>query len=157
MRHKPHETATPEGVFFWTVWSGAVAVTFGARPGILFNTMARRPASLTANDDDDDFYCGSNGAAEQQRLLVREQDDTIGALGKTVERVHGMATMVNEELASQNRLISEIDEDVEKTDSRLRMMHSKLRNLANDSDRGKYCLIVVLLIVLAILTMAVLS
>ena len=71
--------------------------------------------------------------------------------------VHGMATMVNEELASQNRLISEIDEDVEKTDSRLRMMHSKLRNLANDSDRGKYCLIVVLLIVLAILTMAVLS
>ena len=37
------------------------------------------------------------------------------------------------------------------------MMHSKLRNLANDSDRGKYCLIVVLLIVLAILTMAVLS
>ena len=119
--------------------------------------MARRPASLTANDDDDDFYCGSNGAAEQQRLLVREQDDTIGALGKTVERVHGMATMVNEELASQNRLISEIDEDVEKTDSRLRMMHSKLRNLANDSDRGKYCLIVVLLIVLAILTMAVLS
>ena len=119
--------------------------------------MARRPASLTANDDVDDFYCGSIGAAEQQRRLVREQDDTIGALGKTVERVHGMATMVNEELASQNRLISEIDEDVEKTDSRLRRMHSKLRNLANDSDRGKYCLIVVLLIVLAILTMAVLS
>ena len=135
----------------------AVAVTFRRARVLLFNTMARRPASLTANDDDDDFYCGSNGAAEQQRLLVREQDDTIGALGKTVERVHGMATMVNEELASQNRLISEIDEDVEKTDSRLRMMHSKLRNLANDSDRGKYCLIVVLLIVLAILTMAVLS
>ena len=110
------------------------------------------------DDDDDDFYAGSSkGAAEQQRLLVREQDDTIGNLAKTVERVQGMAIRVNEELASQNKLIDEIDGEVVKTDSRMKMLNTKLRHIANDSDRGKYCLICVLLGVLGVLVLLVLS
>ena len=88
---------------------------------------------------------------------MREQDDTIGQLHKTVERVQGMAVRVNEEITSQNRLLSDIDEDVERTDVRLKSLHNRLRNLANDSDRGKYCLIVVLLAVLGILVLLVLS
>jgi hypothetical protein len=68
-----------------------------------------------------------------------------------------MALRVNEELASQNQLISQIDEDVEKTDNKLRSMNTRLRHLTQDKDRGKYCVIVILLIVLAILTFLVLS
>ena len=85
------------------------------------------------------------GGAEQQRLLCREQDETISQLSRTVERVQGMAVRVNDELREQHKLIGEIDDDVERTDSRLKSLHGKLRHLANDSDRGKYCLIVVLL------------
>ena len=110
------------------------------------------------DDDDDDFYRGKNGgAAEQQRLLVREQDDSISQLADTVKRVQGMAIRVNEELGSQNKLIDEIDEDVSRTDAGIKSMHTRLRHLANDGDRGKYCLIVVLLIVLGILVLMVLS
>ena len=108
-------------------------------------------------DDDDDFYAGRGGAGEQQSLLVKEQDETIASLAKSVNRVQNMAIMVNEELASQNRLIGQIDDDVEKTDNRLRSMNTRLRHLANDQDRGKYCVIVLLLVVLVILTMMVLS
>eukprot|EP00325_Prymnesiales_sp_UTEX-LB-985_P024899 CAMPEP_0174719866 /NCGR_PEP_ID=MMETSP1094-20130205/32185_1 /TAXON_ID=156173 /ORGANISM="Chrysochromulina brevifilum, Strain UTEX LB 985" /LENGTH=122 /DNA_ID=CAMNT_0015920257 /DNA_START=137 /DNA_END=505 /DNA_ORIENTATION=- len=109
------------------------------------------------DDEDDDFYSSGGGVAEQQRLLVREQDDTIKSLASSVERVQGMALRVNEELHAQNRLIGEIDEDVEKTDNRLRSLNTTLRNLANDQDRGKYCVICLLLVVLGILTMMVLS
>ena len=68
-----------------------------------------------------------------------------------------MAVRVNEELAEQNKLISEIDDDVSRTDAGLKTLHGRLRNLANDSDRGKYCLILVLLLVLGWLTLMVLS
>lgn len=108
-------------------------------------------------DDDDDFYSGSGAAAEQQRLLVREQDDTIRQLGSSVERVQNMALRVNEELAEQNRMIDDLDEEVERTDSRMKGLHTTLRRLSNDSDRGKYCIILVLLLVLAVLTFMVLS
>ena len=128
--------------------------------------MARRAAASIPgtheddDDDDDDFYAGSNrrgGAAEQQRLLVREQDQTIRQLASSVDRVQGLARVVNDELHSQNALLDELDDDVERTDTRLKGLNTQLRKLANDSDRGKYCLIVVLLITLAVLTLLVLS
>ena len=109
------------------------------------------------DDDDDDFYSGARGSSETQSLLVKEQDDTIRSLANSVSRVQDMALRVNEELASQNKLIGEIDEEVDKTDTRLRSMNSRLRKLAQDKDSGKYCVIFILLIVLAILTMLVLS
>ena len=117
-----------------------------------------RAAATLHDDDDDDFYQGRNlSGQEQQRLLVREQDDTIKNLAKSVERVHALARVVNDELASQNHLLEEMDEDVENTDYRLKGLNTQLRKLANDGDRGKYCLILVLLIVLGVLIMLVLS
>ena len=113
--------------------------------------------SRANDDDDDDFYSGSRGASESQRLLVREQDETIASLSTSVDRVQSMAIRVNEELASQNRLIGEIDDDVEKTDSRLKQLNTQLRKLSQDQDRGKYCVICVLTGVLIVLVMLVLS
>jgi SYP6 family syntaxin len=117
----------------------------------------RAGASRPFDDDDDDDFYATKGAGETQRLLVREQDDAIRSLASSVERVQGMAVMVNEELTSQNRLLDELDDDVEKTDSRLKMLNTQLRKLAYDQDRGKYCVILILLIVLIILTMLVLA
>ena len=71
--------------------------------------------------------------------------------------MHGLARVVNDELASQNHLLEEMDEDVENTNYRLKGLNTQLRKLANDGDRGKYCLILVLLIVLGVLIMLVLS
>lgn len=118
--------------------------------------MRRGSAAFGDDDDDDDFYSG-RGGGETQKLLVREQDDTIRGLATSVERVQGMALRVNEELSLQNRLIEEIDEDVERTDSRMKGLHTQLRRLANDSDRGKYCMILVLLVLLVVLVVLVIS
>ena len=123
----------------------------------LARTMSRRNLSGVDEEDEESFYSLGGGASETQRLLVREQDSTIRSLASSVDRVQGMALRVNEELSSQNRLIEEIDEDVEKTDSRLRALQTQLFRLANDSDRGKYCVILILLIVLGVLTMMVLA
>ena len=46
---------------------------------------------------------------------------------------------------------------VDKTQSRLGAMHAQLRRIANDKDRGKYCVIVCLLILLVVLISMVLE
>ena len=116
----------------------------------------RRGPGCAHDDDDDDFY-GKGGTAETQKLLMRDQDDTIRGLAASVQRVQGMALMVNEELASQNRLIEDIDGEVDRTDSRLKGLQGKLKQLANDKNSGQYCVIFVLLIVLAFLVFQVLG
>ena len=120
--------------------------------------MSLRPAARALDDDDDedDFY-GRPGGAEKQKLLEREQDDTIRTLGQSVERIQGMALRVNEELASQNQMLEEIDDEVDRTDSKLKSLHGKLSRLANDNDRGKYCVIFCLLILLGVLIFLVLG
>ncbi|KAL1528700.1 hypothetical protein AB1Y20_010034 [Prymnesium parvum] len=107
------------------------------------------------DDDDDDFY--GVGSTETQKLLLKEQDATIRGLAASVQRVQGMALLVNEELSAQNRLIDDIDENVDRTDSKMKGLHRKLTLLANDRDSGKYCVIACLLIVLAILIFLVLG
>ena len=111
-----------------------------------------RPAD--GDDDEDDFY---NHSGETQKLLIREQDETLKHLAGAVDRVQGMAIRVNEELSSQNVLLDDIEDQVEKTDSRMASLHRQLKTLANDKDRGKYCVIVCLLLLLAWLLMMVLQ
>lgn len=94
---------------------------------------------------------------ETQRLLVREQDHKLEQLGDSVRRVQGMALRVNEELASQNALIDDLDTEMEKTDGRVHSLHRQLKRLANDSDKGKYCVICFLIVLLFFLTNAVLN
>ena len=108
------------------------------------------------DDDDDDFY-GRRDVGETQKLLIHEQDETIRGLAASVQRVQGMALLVNEELAAQNRIIEDIDEEVDRTDSKLKSLHVRLARFANDRDRGKYCVIFILLIVLTVLIFLVLS
>ena len=107
-----------------------------------------------AGDDPEDFYAKSG---EKQKLLLRDQDETLKMLAGSVDRVHSMALRVNEELADQNRMLTDIDTEVDRTESKLASVHKSLKMLANDSDRGKYCVICLLIVLLVWLIMMVLE
>ena len=103
---------------------------------------------------DDDFY---SRESETQRLLVRDQDSTLRHLSSSVDRVQGIAIRVNEEIRDQNRMLDDIDDELDKTAGRLAGMHAQLRRIANDKDRGKYCVIFCLLVLLVVLISMVLE
>ena len=105
-------------------------------------------------DESDDFYARSG---ETQKLLLREQDDTLKQLASSVDRVQSMSIRVNDELADQNRMLTDIDDEVDRTESKLASVHKSLKKLANDSDRGKYCVILLLIGLLVWLIMMVLE
>ena len=105
-------------------------------------------------DDSDDFYA-KNG--ETQKLLLRDQDDTLKGLASAVDRVQSMAKQVNQELSDQNRMLDVIDDEVDRTESKMASVHKSLKMLANDTDRGKYCVICLLIVLLVWLVMMVLD
>ena len=119
-------------------------------------TAAHTPACCAQNDeeDPDDYYAKNS---ETQKLLMRDQDDTLKMLGSAVDRVQSMARQVNQELSDQNQMLDTIDDEVDKTESKLASVHKSLKMLANDTDRGKYCVICLLIVLLVWLVMMVLD
>ena len=119
--------------------------------------VAHAPVPCCAQNDEeepDDYYAKNS---ETQKLLMRDQDDTLKMLGSAVDRVQSMARQVNQELSDQNQMLDTIDDEVDKTESKLASVHKSLKLLANDTDRGKYCVICLLIVLLVWLVMMVLD
>ncbi|HAZ7574239.1 SNARE domain-containing protein [Legionella sp. PATHC032] len=53
---------------------------------------------------------------EKQELMMKEQDQQLNILLKTVNRTHEIAEAIHKELTSQNKLIDGLNEYIEKTD-----------------------------------------
>lgn len=109
------------------------------------NRKGRKPYG----DDDGESFYREHG--EHAQLLEQEQFETLHALQSGINRMGQMALAVNEELDQQNRMIEDIDEHIDKTESSLSSLSKKLKALADDSDRGKYCTICFLTVVLVVL------
>ena len=105
-------------------------------------------------DDDDDFY---SRESETQSLLSKQQDAQLHHLEASVDRVSGMAHRVNEELRDQNRMIDDIDEEVDRTSGKLAGLQTQLRRISNEKDKGKYCVILCLVVLLFILVSMILN
>lgn len=66
---------------------------------------------------------------EKQELMMREQDEQLDILLKTVTRTHEIAEAIQEELTSQNKLIDGLNEHVEKTDGKVKNTTKKVEAL----------------------------
>ncbi|MCH88614.1 syntaxin-52-like, partial [Trifolium medium] len=62
----------------------------------------------------------NNGLVGFQRQIMKEQDESLESLEKTVISTKHIALAVNEELDLHTRLIDDLDQHVDVTDSRLR-------------------------------------
>ena len=140
-------------------WPSSVAGgRYAARTGLTSQhrlLLTRLPCCAQNDEEDPDDYYAKN--SETQKLLMRDQDDTLKMLGSAVDRVQSMARQVNQELSDQNQMLDTIDDEVDKTESKLASVHKSLKMLANDTDRGKYCVICLLIVLLVWLVMMVLD
>ena len=131
---------------------------YAARTGLTSQhklLLTRLPCCAQNDEEDPDDYYAKN--SETQKLLMRDQDDTLKMLGSAVDRVQSMARQVNQELSDQNQMLDTIDDEVDKTESKLASVHKSLKMLANDTERGKYCVICLLIVLLVWLVMMVLD
>ena len=86
-----------------------------------------------------------------QRAMVAEQDDNLGMLSSTMTRLGQMGLAIKDELVSQGRQLDELTDDVDKTSSKLKQAQNVMTKLPKTKDRGLFCCILILTLVLGFL------
>ncbi|KAK9074239.1 hypothetical protein SSX86_006836 [Deinandra increscens subsp. villosa] len=86
----------------------------------------------------------NSGIVGLQRQIMREQDEGLEKLEETVISTKHIALAVNEELTLHTRLIDDLDEHVEVTDSRLKRVQKNLAILNKRVKGGCSCLCLLL-------------
>ncbi|XP_049342567.1 syntaxin-51-like isoform X1 [Solanum verrucosum] len=94
------------------------------------------------------------GVVGLQRQIMKEQDEGLESLEETVMSTKHIALAVNEELGLQTRLIDDLDEHVDVTDSRLQRVQRKL-GILNKRTKGGCSCMCMLLAVLGIVILVV--
>ncbi|KAM0029477.1 putative target SNARE coiled-coil domain-containing protein [Helianthus debilis subsp. tardiflorus] len=89
----------------------------------------------------------NSGIVGLQRQIMREQDEGLDKLEETVISTKHIALAVNEELDLHTRLIDDLDEHVEVTDSRLKRVQKNLAILNKRTKGGCSCLCMLLSVI----------
>jgi len=71
-----------------------------------------------------------------QQLMLREQDQGLEELGTAVDRVGRMADAMNQELNAQNRMLGDLEVEVENTNEQMNFVMGKLSKLLK--TKGKF-------------------
>ncbi|XP_072969053.1 syntaxin-52-like [Typha angustifolia] len=97
----------------------------------------------------------NHGVVGLQRQIMREQDDGLEKLEETVLSTKHIALAVNEELDLHTRLIDNLDQHVEVTDSRLQRMQKRLAILNKRTKGGCSCMCLLLSVVAIVILAAI--
>jgi SNARE domain len=134
-----------------------------------------RPVSLNEQDDDDDNdgseqrrnhnngYSNNNNDDNghhhhhhhRQQQLLQEQDLGLEMLGQSAERLGQMSMQISEELGFQNKILTEMDQDLDEAYDNLDMVTRKTQDFIKASG-GTKNLVIILALVLVIVILVLL-
>ncbi|KAM0948605.1 putative target SNARE coiled-coil domain-containing protein [Dioscorea sansibarensis] len=95
------------------------------------------------------------GIVGLQRQIMKEQDEGLEKLEETVLSTKHIALAVNEELDLHTRLIDDLDQHVDVTDSRLRRVQKRLAVLNKRTKGGCSCMCLLLAVVAIVILVVI--
>lgn len=130
-------------------------------------TARRRALSNNSNGNnkvtrqsphDDDLYLQEEGdsSRSETRLMMKEQDTTLDGLATAVTRVSHMAGTIHEEIETQNKMLTDLEDDLVDAEEQLGAVMGKLGKLLKTRNRCQIGLILVLSLIVLILFFLVL-
>jgi syntaxin 6 len=118
---------------------------------------ARRAAGTMAGSDaETTVHRAIDSSHTRESLLMQHQDETLDELGEAVVKVGHMAETINEEIGQQNKMLSEMEEDLEHVEEELGMVMGKLAKVLKTKDRWQLGTIICLTFTVVILFLMVL-
>ncbi|CEM22868.1 unnamed protein product [Vitrella brassicaformis CCMP3155] len=93
---------------------------------------------------------------QEQQTYMRQQDEQLEELAKSAERLNHTALTINHELEDQQRMLSELDEDVDNTAEKMNFVMKRMAKLLKTNDTRQLCLILLLVLILVLLFLLVL-
>ncbi|KAN0061638.1 hypothetical protein ACQY0O_006564 [Thecaphora frezii] len=95
---------------------------------------------------------------EQQHLLMSRQDSTLDSIGATLLNLRSQAGTMGQEIGEQVELIGALDNDVDRTQSRLSKAMRSMDEVVRISDErlGGWCVWILILVLFILLFMVIL-
>mmetsp|Transcript_19996 Transcript_19996/g.28727 ORF Transcript_19996/g.28727 Transcript_19996/m.28727 type:complete len:269 (-) Transcript_19996:171-977(-) len=91
------------------------------------------------------------GQQQMTKDMIGQQDVQLDSLGQAVDRLGGMGKTINTELKEQNKLLDELDRDLDDAGEKMNFVMAKLSKLLKTKDGCQIWTIVILAVVLVIL------
>merc|ERR550525_1506196 len=88
---------------------------------------------------------------QEQAQLIAQQDEALTLLSQSAQRLNETARTINTELQDQQKMLEELDEDIDKETEKLNFVMKRVGRLLKTSDKGQLCLIVGLFVLLIVL------
>jgi len=88
---------------------------------------------------------------QQTQFAIREQDMALDELGMAVDKLHVIGRGVNEELKEQNRMLDDLDRDLDEAGGKMNFVQEALSKLLKTKDGCQIWTIVILFLILCIL------
>eukprot|EP00929_Paragymnodinium_shiwhaense_P121638 TRINITY_DN93960_c0_g1_i1.p1 TRINITY_DN93960_c0_g1~~TRINITY_DN93960_c0_g1_i1.p1 ORF type:complete len:250 (-),score=80.13 TRINITY_DN93960_c0_g1_i1:53-802(-) len=94
---------------------------------------------------------------QEQAQIIRQQDDALEELGKSAQRLNQVATTINIELQDQQKMLKELDDDIERETEKLNFVMKRMGKLLKTSDNKQLCLIIALFVLALVLLFLVIN
>jgi syntaxin 6 len=101
-------------------------------------------------------YNGDSEERSETMLMMQQQDETLEDLDLAVTRVGYMAETIHEEIESQNKMLTELEDDLADAEEQLGMVMGKLAKLLKTKSRCQIGLILILSLIVLVLFFLVL-
>merc|ERR1712226_47147 len=98
-----------------------------------------------------------NRQRQDQQMIVRQQDEALTELSKSAERLGQTAKTINIELQDHQRMLEELDEDIDRETEKLNFVMKRMGRLLKTSDNKQLCVIIGLSILAIVLLFLVIS
>lgn len=135
------------------------------RRGVVGNNNGRGalPDLEQGNASTDNYHKSDNGITNnnseersETMLMMQQQDDTLDDLDLAVTRVGYMAESIHEEIESQNKMLTELEDDLADAEEQLGVVMGKLAKLLKTKSRCQIGLILILSLIVLVLFFLVL-
>jgi syntaxin 6 len=101
-------------------------------------------------------YNGDSEERSETMLMMQQQDETLEDLDLAVTRVGYMAETIHEEIQSQNKMLTDLEDDLADAEEQLGMVMGKLAKLLKTKSRCQIGLILILSLIVLVLFFLVL-
>ncbi|KAL3827341.1 hypothetical protein ACHAXA_005087 [Cyclostephanos tholiformis] len=116
-----------------------------------------RAYSDSDGSSSDDEYGGGNPNDDfiqreirQQKLMMKKQDEGLEMLGQSAERLSQISMGIHDELRHQNKMLEEMEDDLDTATTNLSLVTLKTKELIQKSGGKRNFILIVLLTVVVV-------
>ena len=117
----------------------------------LFDESSRKNKLYNDGTEDDEPIISSNASVEQlrseQKQIIKEQDNSLDNLSKTISRQKEIAIRIGGEVERQNEILDDIGDMMESTNTRMGQTTRGVEEVSRKDSTWTYWLIIISLFV----------